>query len=301
MHWVMDLRSEPLTLLFKGFTALGGVAFLGVAMSSGYWLWRKKLFAELVLLYCLSGLVNNHLKETWQVPRPFQNPDAGVTALIHVSDGSWSFPSGHAQTAALLWGWFALRVGRAWVYAASGVVILLVAASRVYLGVHYPIDVVVGMAVGLGGIGLFGGAKAARARYLPGLSPGAELALLLGVVVTWLFVFPGEKAPRYVFGYGGGLLGFWSGYSWDRSRWRLGARTEWWSTLGVLVVGLGIPGLLYAILPGSGAWRQGITSLDGRAFAYLALTLAGGVWVSLGAPAVFFRAGWATRDRPATD
>ena len=105
MHWVMDLRSEPLTLLFKAFTSLGGIVFLGLAMSSGYWLWRKKLFAELILLYCLSGMLNNHLKETWQEPRPFQNPEAGVTALIHVSEGSLSFPSGHVQTAALLWGW----------------------------------------------------------------------------------------------------------------------------------------------------------------------------------------------------
>ncbi len=104
MQWVMDLRSDALTLLFKGFSSLGGIVFLGAALSSGYWLWRKKLFAELVFLYCLSGMLNAHLKEVFQAPRPAQNPAAGVTALIEVSEGSWSFPSGHAQTAAILWG-----------------------------------------------------------------------------------------------------------------------------------------------------------------------------------------------------
>ncbi len=295
MHWVMDLRSEPLTLLFKGFTSLGGILFLGVAMSSGYWLWRKRLFAELILLYCLSGILNNHLKETWQAPRPFQNPDSGVTSLI-VQDGSWSFPSGHAQTAALLWGWLAVNLRIRWVYIAAGAVILMVAASRVYLGVHYPRDVIAGIAIGLAGLALFRGAKMAHARFLTALPPLAELALLLLLIAGWLLVFPGDKAPRYVFGYGGGLLGFWGGFIWDRARWHLAPRPGPGIALGILAVGLGAPAVLYFIFrDAASAWRRDISAVDLRAFVYLALTVAGGAWVSFLAPAIFLRARWARK------
>ncbi len=291
----MELRTELLTILFKGFTSLGGIAFLGIAMSSGYWLWRKKLFAELILLYCLSGILNNHLKETWREPRPFQNPEADVTSLIHVSDGSLSFPSGHAQTAALLWGWLALSLRSGWVYVASGSVILMVAASRVYLGVHYPIDVVVGMGIGFAGLGLFRGAKAAHARFLPVLAGRAQIVLLLIAMVTCLFVFPGEKAPRYVFGYGGGLLGFWVGVAWDRSRWRFVPRWDPGSVVGILTVGLGAPALLYFVFRDPfAAWRREVTTLDLHAFAYLALTILGGAWISAGAPRIFL---WARERR----
>ncbi len=291
MHWVMDLRSEPLTILFKGFTSLGGIAFLGLAMSSGYWLWRKKLFAELILLYCLSGMLNNHLKETWREPRPFQNPEADVTSLIHVSDGSWSFPSGHAQTAALLWGWLAVSLKIRWVYVASGIMIVLVAASRVYLGVHYPIDVIVGMGLGLAGLGLFRGAKALHARFLPSLPGRAQIVFLLVAIVLWFVLFPGEKVPRYVFGYGGGLLGFWGGVVWDRSRWRFVPQSDPRSAVGMLTVGLGVPGLLFLVFREPfAAWRREVTTLDLHAFAYLALTILGGAWISAGAPRIFLRA-----------
>ena len=48
----------------------------------------------------------------------------------------------------MLWGWFAFRVGRPWVYVSAGIIIVMVASSRVYLGVHWPTDVLGGWTLG---------------------------------------------------------------------------------------------------------------------------------------------------------
>ena len=70
---------------------------------------------------------------------------------------SWSFPSGHAMSAAVVYGtvaYLAARLQRRQLHrvltmSAAAVIILLIAASRVYLGVHYPSDVLAGVIIGV--------------------------------------------------------------------------------------------------------------------------------------------------------
>jgi hypothetical protein len=61
----------------------------------------------------------------------------------------YSTPSGHAQNSATLFGWLALKIKRGWVYAAALTLTLLIGISRVYLGVHYLGDILIGWGVGL--------------------------------------------------------------------------------------------------------------------------------------------------------
>jgi len=80
-----------------------------------------------------------------------------VTRLVEV-DQSWSLPSGHAANSAAVYGaialvatvlWWRRRQRRA-IWAAAGIVIFLIGVSRVWLGVHWPSDVVAGWLVGAG-------------------------------------------------------------------------------------------------------------------------------------------------------
>jgi len=97
-----------------------------------------------------SIILNGLLKIGFERPRP-QIFEWGTKA------GSWSFPSGHAMTAAV--GYFTVaylaarlqkrRRERAVTFAAAGILVLAICVSRVYLGVHYPSDVLAGVIIGL--------------------------------------------------------------------------------------------------------------------------------------------------------
>jgi membrane-associated phospholipid phosphatase len=106
----------------------------------------------LPLLLCVPGgmLLNVGVKQLVQRARP-QFDDPLVTL------GSYSFPSGHAAAATLFYGFLTAFLlahlrSRGWkaaVIAIAVTMVLLVGFSRVYLGAHYPSDVVGGIVEGL--------------------------------------------------------------------------------------------------------------------------------------------------------
>lgn len=95
--------------------------------------------------FAAASLTTSAIKAASDRPRP-PIGDPGFTAMISLP-GDGSFPSGHAATAFAAAGVVAIR------YPALRIPLLVLAAvialSRVYLGVHYPIDVVAGAALGL--------------------------------------------------------------------------------------------------------------------------------------------------------
>jgi undecaprenyl-diphosphatase len=135
-------------------TALGGptvlgltvVAVLGFLVLQG--LYRNALF---VLLASTGGwLLNDVLKAFFARPRP--------TVVPHLREVmSLSFPSGHALTSAavfltlgaLLMRVAERRIAKFYCMFVAMLVTMLVGVSRVYLGVHYPTDVVAGWLIGL--------------------------------------------------------------------------------------------------------------------------------------------------------
>jgi len=107
--------------------------------------------AILLIVSAAGGLVlNGVLKLGFDRPRP----DVFVHSVHTVSS---SFPSGHAMSSAIVYGtvaYLAARLHRRrwarWlVMLFAFIVIVLISASRIYLGVHYPSDVVAGVIIGL--------------------------------------------------------------------------------------------------------------------------------------------------------
>lgn len=111
------------------------------------WLWRSgQRFEAVTLLGSVAGAIglNLVLKSLFARPRPAVFPPL-------VIETSYSFPSGHAMAATALYGLVALYLG--WRgHVGWGLLMavwpLLVAASRVYLGVHYPSDVLASLSLG---------------------------------------------------------------------------------------------------------------------------------------------------------
>jgi undecaprenyl-diphosphatase len=135
-------------------TALGGPTVLGLAVAAviGYLLlYRLYRNAAFVLAASLGGwILNDVLKVMFARPRP--------SVVPHLREvGSASFPSGHALTSAVVYltlGTLLMRVAerRLLKWYCIGVAMLttvLVGLSRLYLGVHYPTDVLAGWLVGL--------------------------------------------------------------------------------------------------------------------------------------------------------
>jgi len=140
LTWVLSLRTDSLTLFFKSFQLFASESFYLVFISLGYWCWNKKLYRDLAILLCLSTLVNFTFKLAFQIPRP---------AIEHlVSAESYSFPSGDIQVVASIWLTLAWHFKNTLLWIWTLLLILLVGLSRIYLGVHYPIDVMVGALIG---------------------------------------------------------------------------------------------------------------------------------------------------------
>jgi membrane-associated phospholipid phosphatase len=138
-----------LTAPMRAVTFLGAEPFYLVAISLIYWCIHKELGADLIVLLVVSGFVNGSIKSLIKRARPFW----AAPELQLSSASSFSTPSGHAQSSAALFGylaWFIAGERRRlpWVV---GLILLaaLIALSRVYLGVHYPGDILWGAAIGL--------------------------------------------------------------------------------------------------------------------------------------------------------
>jgi len=135
-------------------TALGGVLFLSLltATVAGF-LWLRKMYGAMALVIAatLGGLsVSSILKQVFDRPRPNLVPH-----LSHVA--SSSFPSGHSMLSAVVFLTLGVLLARfveerklkAYFLLIALVLTTLVGVSRVFLGVHYPTDVLAGWCAGM--------------------------------------------------------------------------------------------------------------------------------------------------------
>lgn len=286
MDWIVELRNPLWTQVFLAFSAMGSATFFLVVFTLGYWLVDRAVFLRVTFVLLLVGLANNVAKAVFQVPRPDES-----LRIAHAA--GWSFPSGHAMTAGAVWPWLAREVGRLWTWFLAAMVVTGVAASRVYLGVHTPVDVIVGVVAGLAcSIVLWPLAEMAPAVWQR-LEGHQRFAVAVIPVVLLLYVLP-ENGDSTAAQTGGGLVGLILGADLERRRVRFRPARGWKRVLGVLVVGLGG---IFALRAGL---EVGLASIgwDGRWADALRYALVA-FFFACAAPWLFVRAGWCeTGDAP---
>lgn len=153
--WVRNgihrFSTPAVTLGMRGVTILGGPLFLfslSFVVSVGFFV--KKNYRAMILLTAAivgSSLLNEVLKASFHRTRPLPFFDI-------MTPNSYSFPSGHAlmsfcffSSMAALISWRSKsRTVRITVWALASILIVAIGVSRIYLGVHYPSDVVAGYA-----------------------------------------------------------------------------------------------------------------------------------------------------------
>lgn len=193
----------------------------------------------LAIIFLSSMYLNALLKLAFSTQRPFEidptvarSPSAVDTAPGH------GFPSGHAQGAMTFWGAAAVFVRRTWFTLAAAVLVAAIGVSRLYLGVHMPIDVIGGMTIGL--IVIAVGVALHRSR----LSPARPVVIALGLLVPLALqlLIPLEDAGVLL----GGLAAFIVGPELFRHETR-------GPVAGRVVLGVIALGLVFAALMGSSA------------------------------------------------
>jgi membrane-associated phospholipid phosphatase len=142
--WLQSYRTPATDLAFRLITFLGEEQFYLLLLPVIYWCVDKRMGMRLAALVLLSNTANVMLKLAFAWPRP---PAPPVRHLVY--EDSFGFPSGHTQNSTVAFGFLAWWIRRRWASAAAAALVVAVGLSRLYLGVHFPHDVLGGLAFGL--------------------------------------------------------------------------------------------------------------------------------------------------------
>lgn len=133
---------------FSVITELGGETAFIVAAIVIYWCLDKTYGYYMMSVGFTGTVLNQFLKLICRVPRPWvRDPSFTIVESAREAATGYSFPSGHTQNAVTIFGTTARYVKKTGVRIGAVVILLLIAFSRMYLGVHTPADVLVSLGI----------------------------------------------------------------------------------------------------------------------------------------------------------
>ena len=146
LRMLEGIRDPFWDFVMRAVTILGEeTVFLGVVMLL-FWCVDRKMALRIGIAGLASTALNILLKAIFIVPRPWViDPTFTIVEAAREAASGYSFPSGHTQSACSLFLFLALYAKKRWQKALCLSAILLTAFSRMYLGVHTPLDVGVGL------------------------------------------------------------------------------------------------------------------------------------------------------------
>lgn len=143
---IQTIHTPFLTFITECITMLGEPVFVVLVFAFIYWCVDKEKGRFVAFSILLSLCINGALKDIFKLPRPI-GEEGIISHRVHTATGH-SFPSGHTQSVSSLMFSAAFAFKKRFLWILGTVMTVLVAFSRVYLGVHYPKDVLVGAVLG---------------------------------------------------------------------------------------------------------------------------------------------------------
>jgi membrane-associated phospholipid phosphatase len=184
---ILFLQSYPaLVFLMKLLSLLGTKEFFLLLLPAIYWCGNAAIGFRLGLILSISYGTNAICKLLWHSPRPYWT---SRDVFAWAGERSFGLPSGHAQIAASFWGLLAARLAspRAWI--AAILLTIAIGVSRIYLGVHFPQDVITGWIIGAGLLVAFIYGDKYLAGWLSGQSLRTQILISFSVSMALLAVF----------------------------------------------------------------------------------------------------------------
>lgn len=150
IHALQAFASPALDALMLAVTNLGSERAYIVFLLVAYLAVDAKIGQRLSVALLVSFYLNFQLKGVFDTPRPYVLEPAVARSDEAILTGPGAgFPSGHAQGGASFWVLAAVYARRGWFWALALAVVVLISLSRMYLGLHLPVDVLGGLLIGL--------------------------------------------------------------------------------------------------------------------------------------------------------
>ena len=204
MSWLyglekLRLAAPWLAAVFSYVTYLGGEALLFAIGLYVLWCVNKREGFYILSVGFLGTIVNQALKITFRIPRPWvKDPDFTIWEGARAEATGYSFPSGHSQNVTGTLGGLAIWHRKSRVaLTVFPILIALVLFSRMFLGVHTPLDVFVGFGSALLLLSLFYPffrVERSNRAYLS-LFAGICFAVVLYLLYVLLYHFPADTDP----------------------------------------------------------------------------------------------------------
>lgn len=147
LMYLQSIRNELLTGIFTFFTICTEVPVITVLTGVIYWCINKKAGQRTIFALCGSLNINAGVKNYVKMPRPIGTD--GLQSLRIETATGYSFPSGHTQTSTTFWTSMMYLFRKSWIYIIGILMIIGAGISRLYLGVHWPMDVIVAWGFGI--------------------------------------------------------------------------------------------------------------------------------------------------------
>ncbi len=249
-----DIRTSVLDSFFSFITHFGGESVFLVLGFALFWCISKKQGYYVLFVGFLGLLSNQFLKITFRIPRPWVlDKNFTIVESARAEATGYSFPSGHTQISVGTYASLAKANKNALVKAICISLCVLVPFSRMYLGVHTPLDVLTSVAIAL--LLTF----TLRLLVEKALESKAKMRFLflamvglsfLFVLYMTLFPFPDSTdsanlrdATENSYKIFGAIIGVWLGYEIDERHIHFTTQAKWWAQIAKLILGL-LPVLL---------------------------------------------------------
>ena len=284
-----SIRIPALNVFFSGITYCGDEIAFMVAAFALFWCVNKRTgyYAFLVGLFGTVG--NQWLKIACRIPRPWVlDPNFTIVESARAAATGYSFPSGHTQNAVGTFGAIALTTKRKWVRGVCIALIVLVPFSRMYLGVHTPLDVGVAFLMAAALLALFYPVFRSEQAMAKGMPWLLSAAVLLAVAFTFYmgglrvdaasldgsnFAHAQENAYKLL----GAVIALMPVYFLEKRYVKFETGAVWYAQIAKLVLGLGLAMAVKSVLkaPLNALLPGGL----GDAIRYFVLVLfAGCIW-----------------------